>query len=655
MASIQGPGGITPPNPANSAGPATPTAGKAFGRSISATEAQLTIPTRGGSLNKPLVARSISLPNATNIPNNDILTPQGLKNIAGDPKSGLLQKSPTYTKLLDALSHYQELSKNPAASSSEKQAALDNITNKAQVFSDKKSGEASGKKGDKLEKTLARIKGAENVITAAKTEKTLLQVQELKPSSLQDIQSNIALYEAAGPIGAESLHNHLTTNPPSDTQSLLSAAELYNDEALLEKHFNQLPDANKARTLMVKAPTGSPLQKIAAESWAPDKVKREVPILPKDTKSLDAAQKALVTKLQASNVPKAGIDAAVSALAIATFDQWENDQPVYGNINTQGQANASSARFAQRNDAPALSLDQLKDFGNALHQALNSIDPGLQQGIDNETADGLVGKQFRQLHQPRFNGNLNMMTDKTFTDTAKPRYAGQQALACNRDTAVQVDGQVIYHANHIDLPSGRYIGAQGPREQNQESYWKMIGSEGSAVSVDLTDIEDRANRKSSHYTPEVGQTTTYPNGVTISNLAETKIADGRFTIQQLEVNGQPHTRIQSHVFPDKTSGNPADLAALAVLARQLSPDSSIPIAVHCSAGIGRTGTFITVMDTIEQARNGQQSNPQETIATFRDSRGMGGVQKASQLHTILQTHQHSEEILLPLLRVLSSR
>ncbi len=642
--SIQGPGSTQHTQQAHQTKSVAPEKGSGLNRSISAAPGLSHISKGVSPTGVSLSSRSVGV---VSLAEKDILTPQGLRDVAGDPKSTLFKSSPTYTKLLNSLEHYQQL-KSSDAPNKEQSAALDDVIAKAQVFSEKKVGEAKGKTGDKLKQIMSRISGAERVIRDAKAEQAVLTVQALAPSSLTDIQSNIALYDAAGGQGAEYLHNHLSAHPPSTVAELKDAAPLYSDESLLEKHFNNIPDSNKARDLMIKAPPGSPLKKIAAESWAPRKIAKEVPQIPTDEAQLQRAEKSLITKLNRQNVPAEGRDAAIAHLRATAHETWDNAQPIYQNIPAKGE-NTIAKQARQE-------LEKAGDIGNKLLNSFKEIPQDLNREATSEEVRA-TNDNYNKLSKPQFDANNNILHDQAFVKRAKVRYGARgiekNLLPCPKDNVVTTNGKPTYHANHIAMPLGNYIAAQGPIAKNEELYWEMLSGQHSKVSVDLTNSTDKSTGKRSYpYTPSPNESKTYDNGITVTNLGETRIMDGKFTIQKLEVNGELHTRIQHNGFDDRTSGNPTELVALSLLAKELNSDPDTPVVVHCSAGIGRTGTLITVMDQVDQAMEGKSHSVTDGIDIFRKARGEKGVQTAGQLCTINKTHDHLQTLMQPMLKAM---
>jgi len=57
--------------------------------------------------------------------------------------------------------------------------------------------------------------------------------------------------------------------------------------------------------------------------------------------------------------------------------------------------------------------------------------------------------------------------------------------------------------------------------------------------------------------------------------------------------------------------------------------STSPVIVHCSAGIGRTGTFLAIVSYIDHKKNSIQFNTQSTVMNLREQR-MGMVQTFDQ-------------------------
>ncbi|XP_058824879.1 tyrosine-protein phosphatase corkscrew isoform X2 [Topomyia yanbarensis] len=196
-----------------------------------------------------------------------------------------------------------------------------------------------------------------------------------------------------------------------------------------------------------------------------------------------------------------------------------------------------------------------------------------------------------------------------------------------------------------------YIATQGCLANTIQDFWNMIWQENTRVIVMTTKEIERGKKKCEKYWPDPQQTREWgPAKVTC--LSETSTAD--YTLREflLSWRGQDERKIfQYHfqVWPDH--GVPSDPGCVLnflqdVNARQeqlqlegLAPG---PICVHCSAGIGRTGTFIVIdmiLDQIDREGLDCEIDIQRTIQMVRSQRS-GMVQTEAQYKFVYFAVQH---------------
>ncbi|XP_058450266.1 tyrosine-protein phosphatase corkscrew isoform X4 [Malaya genurostris] len=196
-----------------------------------------------------------------------------------------------------------------------------------------------------------------------------------------------------------------------------------------------------------------------------------------------------------------------------------------------------------------------------------------------------------------------------------------------------------------------YIATQGCLANTIQDFWNMIWQENTRVIVMTTKEIERGKKKCEKYWPDPQQTKEWgPAKVTC--LSETSTAD--YTLREflLAWRGQDERKIfQYHfqVWPDH--GVPSDPGCVLnflqdVNARQeqlqlegLAPG---PICVHCSAGIGRTGTFIVIdmiLDQIDREGLDCEIDIQRTIQMVRSQRS-GMVQTEAQYKFVYFAVQH---------------
>ncbi|CAI9263746.1 unnamed protein product [Lactuca saligna] len=144
----------------------------------------------------------------------------------------------------------------------------------------------------------------------------------------------------------------------------------------------------------------------------------------------------------------------------------------------------------------------------------------------------------------------------------------------------------------------RFIATQGPLPETFEDFWEMILQNHCPAIVMLTCLvdADKIEKCGDYFQSE--------------------------NVNYEEGGPLPVFHIQYHEWPDH--GVPNDTSAVRDIFRRLRhlPSSKGPILVHCSAGIGRTGTYCAIHNTIQRILIGDMSalDLVKTIATFRSQR-----------------------------------
>ncbi|KAM6104749.1 receptor-type tyrosine-protein phosphatase kappa-like [Pterocles gutturalis] len=142
-----------------------------------------------------------------------------------------------------------------------------------------------------------------------------------------------------------------------------------------------------------------------------------------------------------------------------------------------------------------------------------------------------------------------------------------------------------------------FIAAQGPLPGTVVDFWQMVWQEKISVIVMLTGLVEQNKTKCEQYWPEQEQI----YGDFTVTLNNTRTTTGLVTrIFSLQKTGCALPRVveQFHylLWPDHgVPRNPAQLLCLVDLVNKTGVEAPAgPVLVHCSAGIGRTGTFIAL-------------------------------------------------------------
>ncbi|XP_073474238.1 receptor-type tyrosine-protein phosphatase kappa-like isoform X3 [Aquarana catesbeiana] len=167
-----------------------------------------------------------------------------------------------------------------------------------------------------------------------------------------------------------------------------------------------------------------------------------------------------------------------------------------------------------------------------------------------------------------------------------------------------------------------YIATQGPIPETVSDFWSMVWQENSSVIVMLTGLEEQNKVKCEQYWPEQSQT--YGDIiVTVQKIVQT----GAFTIRSFslrKVQSIAHVMVdQIHYlrWPDHgVPKNTSDMVQLVELMNKCNPPGSGPVIVHCSAGIGRTGTFLALDILLKRAREMKKVNVYNCVLELRKRR-----------------------------------
>ncbi|XP_013385625.1 tyrosine-protein phosphatase non-receptor type 1 isoform X2 [Lingula anatina] len=204
------------------------------------------------------------------------------------------------------------------------------------------------------------------------------------------------------------------------------------------------------------------------------------------------------------------------------------------------------------------------------------------------------------------------------------------------------------NASLVEAPQAnrRYILTQGPLPNTSGHFWQMVWEQNSKAVLMLNRVIEKGTVKCSQYFPigeeQGGQDAMIFNDV---NIKVTYCGEQRasyYTVRTLEIEhlieGAVRQVLQFHYTTWPDFGVPQSSAAFLnflIAVRQsgaLEADVG-PAVIHCSAGIGRSGTFClvdTCLVLIEQSRDPDSVDVRSVLLDMRKYR-MGLIQTADQL------------------------
>ena len=180
----------------------------------------------------------------------------------------------------------------------------------------------------------------------------------------------------------------------------------------------------------------------------------------------------------------------------------------------------------------------------------------------------------------------------------KNRYRDVTCRDPNRVILTDGKGCDYIHANFIrgDPLQTQFIATQGPTSSTIVDFWRMIQQEGVGLIVMLCDMVENGKKKCEMYYPKaVGETLTFGD-MKVSFLGVVSLDQhiDRTSLRICTADGQVRDLRHYHFksWPDKHV--PKSSRAILRLLTYIRQPQAPPVVVHCSAGIGRTGTFVNL-------------------------------------------------------------
>ncbi|XP_051943514.1 receptor-type tyrosine-protein phosphatase S-like isoform X4 [Hippocampus zosterae] len=190
-----------------------------------------------------------------------------------------------------------------------------------------------------------------------------------------------------------------------------------------------------------------------------------------------------------------------------------------------------------------------------------------------------------------------------------------------------LEGSDYINASYIDgyRQQKGYIATQGPLAETTEDFWRMLWEHNSTIVVMLTKLREMGREKCHQYWPAersaryqyfvVDPMAEYNMPQYI--LREFKVTDARDgqsrTVRQFQFTDWPEQGV-----PKSGEGFIDFIGQVHKTKEQFGQDG--PISVHCSAGVGRTGVFITLSIVLERMRYEGAVDIFQTVKMLRTQR-----------------------------------
>lgn len=215
------------------------------------------------------------------------------------------------------------------------------------------------------------------------------------------------------------------------------------------------------------------------------------------------------------------------------------------------------------------------------------------------------------------NDSLWAISDGT-RSPSRNRYSNVYPYNKSRVKLPVTSGSDYINASHVTLDTNRYIASQGPLESTVHHFWAMAFHESqcqgnnTVILVMVTPLVEAGIAKCCKYWPDEKtphlelSSLAHADHLDLGDLSVHYIghhydAEGDFTLTELDLKSGPVTKKVYHYYYHMWADArvPPSVWPLLHLSKSIrtlqakNTNPPIPI-VHCSAGVGRTGTFLAI-------------------------------------------------------------
>ncbi|XP_068727455.1 receptor-type tyrosine-protein phosphatase T-like isoform X1 [Montipora capricornis] len=302
-----------------------------------------------------------------------------------------------------------------------------------------------------------------------------------------------------------------------------------------------------------------------------------------------------------------------------TSEKYRNDKPpkeIYQNANVcapgesddQVYQNISRKRKGQRQSRVEDTSPEMDPLYDEAEDSKPKAIPVAQfsEFVKNKSKNGAVvlNEEFKKLI-----GGMLSPWKVAQENKAKNRYGNIVTYDHSRVVLDEVEGRPgsdYINATYIpsyDEETMAYIATQGPTSVTAKDFWRMIWQENSSVIVMLTNLVEHGKSKCDQYWPN---SASKYDDINVSLHKTENFANYVIRTFHLVKGSQKREVYQFHytTWPDR--GVPHNSTALLTFRWKVYAQQQLtegPVVVHCSAGVGRTGTYIGIDAMLESAKD----------------------------------------------------
>lgn len=176
-----------------------------------------------------------------------------------------------------------------------------------------------------------------------------------------------------------------------------------------------------------------------------------------------------------------------------------------------------------------------------------------------------------------------------------------------------------------------YIACQGPKEETTYDFWRMIDQYDVKIIIMLTQLFEKGKEKCHQYFPTIRETFTYEKmSIRCTSELDYRTCTQRTLVLQKDEQKRSIMHLHFKDWPDHDVPEDFDpmINFCQIMRRHITANKGL-VVIHCSAGIGRTGTLITIDMLLQSMRENRKLDVFGTVYRLRRHR-LNMVQRESQ-------------------------
>jgi protein tyrosine phosphatase len=245
---------------------------------------------------------------------------------------------------------------------------------------------------------------------------------------------------------------------------------------------------------------------------------------------------------------------------------------------------------------------------------------------DHQTEQEKLRREFEEL--PEYKNKYTTDVSNDPKNTNKNRYFNVKPYDNNRVTLKKNDGNDYINASFVPgyCKERKFIATQAPLKSTFDDFWLMIDQYNVETIIMLTNLIEHNVSKCDRYWPMRINDAQMYGSIEVTFKSEEVYPDFLQRIYKLvnHEGNKPEKQICQYFFPEwvDKSAPTTDLISIFHLINQvnLKNPGNTPIVIHCSAGVGRTGTYIAIDAMIEMLQSEEKIDVFNFVRKLREKR-----------------------------------